>query len=356
VTYRSGFARLMSSLMGYGMWYNERLAETLAGNSRKKFDPAAVYRGLFFVGAIAAMGVLVGTPLQRLIKRLLFDEEDQTGKFSSENTAWRNAAVLWEQTAPFWPIIGSVFSQLYDARAGGGKLFNFLPVSVASQALATANEVGQTGDVFYPMVKLLKTLDPNSKILLNRLPQTEGIVEVNSVARSLRSVADGSIEIRSQKGGSNIKYSPASTQIQMAVNEMAKENPDYDAIRHYRDDAVKLFMKKGASKADAERRFDLSVLARFPQNTVYGRTLSAQEKLQQIGRLNTEQLGRLNRIESAFDRYAETYGLRRPSQPRVSSSGGGTLRLSRGRVRRRRGPRLVRNRSLRRRSRRLVRG
>lgn len=363
VTYKSAFARLMSSLMGYGMWYNERMAEALAGHSRKKFDPAAIYRAMFFIGTIAAMGVMVGTPIQRLIKRLLFNEEDQTGKFSSDNTAWRNAAVLWEQTAPFWPIIGSVFSQLYDARAGGGKIFNFLPVTIASQALQFGNEVGQTGSVFYPAVKMVKTLDPNLKMILNRMPETAGLVDVNNVARSFRSVADGEIEIRSAKGGTAIKYSPASTQIQMAVNELVKENPDYEAINHYRADAVKEFMSRGANKQDAERRFDLSVLARFPQNTVYGRTLSAQEKLKQIGRMNQDQIARLNRVENAFDQYATTFGLRKPSEPprlaRSSGSSGGSVRSGRltrvGNRVRRRSSRLVRNRSLRRRTRRLTR-
>lgn len=357
VTYKSGFARLMSSLMGYGMWYNERLAEAMAGNSRKKIDPAAIYRGMFFVGAIIAMGVLVGTPVQRLIKRLLYDEDDQTGKFSSDSTAWRNAGVLWEQTAPFWPIIGSLMSQLYDARSGGGKIFNFLPISVASQALQFANEVGQTGNAFYPAVKFFKTIDPNLKIILNRLPSTEGLTDINSAARSLRSVADGNIELRTQKGGAAIKYSPVSTQIQMAVNEIVKDEPDYSAINHYRDDAVKYFMKHGSSREDAQRRFDLSVLARFPQNSVYGRTLSARERLQQVGRMTTDQAGRLSKVENAFDRYATTYGMRKPSEPRVArtSSGGITPTLS-GRLRRRRSRRLTRNRSLaRRRTRRLTR-
>lgn len=360
VTYKSGFARLMSSLMGYGMWYNERLAETLAGNSRKKFDPAAIYRGMFFLGTIAAMGVMVGTPIQRLIKHLLYDEEDQTGKFSSDNTAWRNAGVLWEQTAPFWPIIGSVMSQLYDARSGGGKLFNFLPVSIASQMLQTANEIGQTGDAFYPIMKVLRQLSPNTKVIINNLPHMEGLVEVNSAARSLRSIAAGDIEVRTPKSGGAIRYSPVSTQIQMAVNEMATDDPDYEAISRYRDDAVKKLVRAGASKEDAERRFDLSVLARFPQNTVYGRTLTAGEKLQQLGRLNMDQIGRLKRVEDSFDRYATTYGLRKPSVPRTSGSGssGNSIRVGRlGRRRSRRNTfgRITRNRRIVRRPRRLIR-
>jgi hypothetical protein len=145
----------------------------------------------------------------------------------------------------------------------------------------------------------------------------------------------------------------------MAVNEMATEDPDYDAINRFRDDAVKKLVKAGASKEEAERRFDLSVLARFPQNTVYGRTLTAGEKLQQLGRLNVDQIGRLSRVEGAFDRYATTYGLRKPSVPRTTSgSSGGSVRV--GRLGRRRGRRnsfgrITRNRRMIRRPRRLIR-
>lgn len=358
VQYKSGFARLMSSLMPYGMWYNERLADTLARSSNKKFDPSSIYRGMFFVGVIMAMGIFTGTPIQRLLKKLLYDEEEQIGHFSSDNTAWRNAGVLWEQTSMFWPIIGSVMSQLYDARAGGGKFFNFLPVSAAQQALRTANEIGATGDVFYPMTKLLRAWFPNTKIWVNRLPQTEGLTEVSNAGRTLRSVAGGDVEVRSQKGGGQIKYSPITTQVQMAVNELAKANPDYMMINQYRDDAVKVLVKKGASRKDAERRFDLSVLARYPENTVFGRPLTPEEKSQQGARMTPAQTERLSQVGSSFDRYASTFGLRAPSQvrrPRLASSRGKSLRLTRSR--RTRSARLRRNRSLTRRgSRRLVRG
>lgn len=360
VTYKSGFARLMSSLMGYGMWYNERLAETMARDSRKSFDLAAVYRGMFFIGVIASMGVFVGTPIQRWLKRFFYNEEDQTGRFSEDNTAWRNIGVLWEQTTPFWPIIGSVMSQLYDARTGGGKLFNFLPISVATQALQSANEIGQTGNVFYPTVKLIRQWLPNTKIVLNRIPHTEGLMEVNSAGRILRSTAAGDVEVRSQKTGGAIKYSPVSTETQMAVNEMAKDDPDYEAIKRYRNEAVKKLTKRGASRADAERRFDLGVLARYPENTVFGRTLTEEERSRQQSRMGADQIARLSQVESSFNRYANTFGLRAPSrlrQPRTRAGSSGSQSLTRvGIGRRRRRTRLVRNRSLtRRRSRRLVR-
>jgi hypothetical protein len=50
-----------------------------------------------FTGLILATG-LAGTPLIRFLKDALWGEEDMTGRFSSDNTAWRNASVLWEQS------------------------------------------------------------------------------------------------------------------------------------------------------------------------------------------------------------------------------------------------------------------
>lgn len=358
IQFKSGFGKLMSTLMGYGFWYNERLADSMAHDSHKKFDPAAVYRGLFFLGVIVSMGVFVGTPLQRWIKRLLYDEEDQTGHFSEDNTGWRNAAVLWEQTAPFWPVTGSIMSQLYDAKSGNNKLFNFLPVTIGQQLLQSGNEIAQTGNAFYPTLKLMRLWFPNTKIVVNRLPEMEGMVDVSNAARSLRSTADGVIEVRSQKGGGVIKYSPISTETQMAVNELARDRPDYEMINQYRGNAVKALMRRGATRADAERRFDLGVLARFPENTVFGRPLTVGEKNQVLGRMNPGQSENLYRVETAFDTYATRYGLRAPSQQRKARQSAG---LSRGnprlaRLASRRRSRLTRNRSLtRRRTRRLVR-
>lgn len=352
VQYRGNFGRLMSSLMGYGFWYNERLAESMAADSRKKIDPAAIYRTLFFLGAIASMGIFVGTPLKRLIKRLFYKEEDQTGHFSLDNTAWRNAGILWEQTAPFWPFIASVMNQLYDARSGS-KTFNFLPVSVAQTALGAANEIGQTGNVFYPLMKVMRSWLPNTKIAINRLPWMDGATDVNNAARIFWSTAAGDIETRKPQPG-GIKYTPASTEIQLAVNEMAKDAPNWNAIDHYRANGVREYMKGGASLKDAQERFDRAVLARVPQSTVFGRPLTTEERAKTFSRMTPSQRVMVNRVEESFGRYATHYGHKPVALVKVTkkTSGRGLGRVSGRRVSR---ARLTRSRSLLRRNRRLTR-
>lgn len=353
VQFRSGFGRVMSSLMGYSIWYNERMADALAWNSRKKVDVAALYRGLWFISAIAVMGVFIRTPLVRLIKWLFFNEEDQTPRFQADNTGWRNAAVLAEQTANFWPMLGSIITQLYEARQGN-KMFNFLPVSVAQTILRSGNEIGQTGNVMYPTLRLVRQLLPNTRVIVNRLPWMDGSVEINNAARVLRETATGQIEIRQPSFSSPIRYTPASTEIQLAVNEVNRGVVDWDRVGRYRDAGAKYYMKMGANKKDAYDRFDRAVMARMPQNIVYGRRLTDEESSSVVGRLSPNQYGILKKVEEAFNRYSERYGSkqfdtltggsRRTRTPRL----GRTSRLVTGRrrfspSRRRRTPRLVRS-------------
>lgn len=357
VQFKSGFGRLMGTLMGYGFWANERWADAMAGSSRRGFDGAAAYRAALFAGTVVAIG-LASTALQRELKKLIYNEVDQTGKISPDNTNYRNAQALWEQTSPFWPILGSVMSQFYDARTGGNKLFNFLPVSATQQALQAINEITQTGNVFYPVVKFAKLWLPNTKIVLNRIPETEGLIAVNNASRSLRSIAGGDIELRtpSGKGGGAVRYSPVSTEIQMVVNEINKENPNMGAVDHYRKAAVDRLVGMGATRKDAERRFDLSVLTRFPQNTVYGRTLTPEEYGKQIVRLDSSQSANLARVEDSFNKYAVSRGLRAPGEQRRPR---GLTPPSRGQLlaglTRRSRTRTNRSRTLVRRNRRLVR-
>jgi hypothetical protein len=351
--YKTGFGRMMGALTGYAFWYGERQAQSYAPSSRKSgVDPSAVYRAMMFTGLIVAAG-LVGTPLIRFLKREFYDEEDMTGHFSADNTGWRNAAVLWEQTGYYWPIIGSIMNQLYDARTGSRSL-NLVPIGMAQNILQTANEIGQTGNAFYPTVRLLKSMSPNTKVVLNRLPQTEGLVEVNNANRTLRETADGTVEVRKPTPG-KVNYSPATTQIQMAVNELNKSNPDWNTIEYYRREGAKEYMKKGSSPDEALERFDRSLMVRIPQNTVYGRPLTIGERTRQFARMTEPQRQQVTRVENAFINYSNRYGLRtpdivqRPRRPR--STRAGRRRSSSRRLRVRKPRSLLRSRN-----RRLTRG
>lgn len=350
--YKTGFGRMMGALTGYAFWYGERQAMAAAPSSKSKgIDPKAVYRAMMFTGMIVAMG-LVGTPLIRFLKDALWDEEDMTGRFSADNTGWRNAAVLWEQTSYYWPIIGSIMSQLYDARTGS-KSLNVVPIGMVNNFLRAINETAQTGNVFYPAVNLLKSISPNTRIALNRLPQTEGLVDVNNANRILRETADGTVEVRKPSPG-KVNYSPATTSIQMAVNELAKTNPDWNAVEHYRKNGIEQYVKAGATQADAAERFDRSVMVRVPMNTVYGRPLTQGERDRQFNRMNPTQSQTILRVEGAFGNYATRFGLRQPDlvrKPRKHKSSGGRSRSTRTRIRARRGSSLIRKRN-----RRLTRG
>lgn len=350
--YKTGFGRMMGALTGYAFWYGERQAMAAAPSSKSKgVDPKAVYRAMMFTGMIVAMG-LAGTPLIRFLKDALWDEEDMTGRFSSDNTAWRNAAVLWEQTSYYWPIIGSIMSQLYDARTGS-KALNVVPIGMMNNFLRAINETAQTGNAFYPAVNLFKSISPNTRIALNRLPQTEGLVDVNNANRILRETADGTVEVRKPSPG-KVNYSPATTSIQMAVNELAKTNPDWNAVEHYRKNGIEQYVKAGATQADAAERFDRSVMVRVPMNTVYGRPLTQGERDRQFNRMNPTQSQTILRVESAFGNYATRFGLRQPDlvrKPRKPKSSGRRSRSTRTRIRARRGSSLLRKRN-----RRLTRG
>jgi hypothetical protein len=157
-------------------------------------------------------------------------------------------------------------TQLYDARSGS-KSLNVVPIGMANTFLRAINETAQTGNAFYPMVNLLKSVSPNTRIALNRLPQTEGLVDVNNANRILRETADGTVEVRKPSAG-KVSYSPATTSIQLAVNELAR--PTRIGMRWSNTERMefKLILRRGQVQADAEQRFDRSVMVRFPMNTV----------------------------------------------------------------------------------------
>lgn len=307
VRFKSEASQVLSSLMGYGFYQNEAFINALSRFSRDPRNQRALANALMLAGVTTLMAVGFSQPWQRVMRSLLYKEEDPAGKFSSDNTAWRNAAIWWEQTAPFWPITGSLISQLYDVRQGGNKFFNFLPINVLSSIVQAANETAATGNPVQPLIRLVKQWVPNSKLILNRLPGQEGLVEVANATRIFRGVNDGTVEVKPITG-QTMKPSPISPEIRMAVNELVKASPDWSVINAVREQAVGTLVKAGASRQDAEKRFDSSVLARTPQNSVYGRALTQDERDRQLARMSPTQRAIVDTVEGAFNRYAEHYG------------------------------------------------
>lgn len=330
VKFKTEAAQVLSSLMGYGFYWNEAFANAMGRFSRnKKGGLNALNKALMLAGISTLLAVGMSQPWQRVMRALLYGEEDPAGRFSSDNTTWRNAQIFWEQTAPFWPITGSLLSQLYDVRAGGNKFFNFLPMSVLTSFIQAGNEMAATGDVGYPVMRLLRQWLPNSKMIINRMPGIEGLQEVNNAARIFREVNDGSVEVRPVQA--TYRPSPISDEVREAVNELVKDSPDWSVVSAVRDMAVRDLMGNGISRKDAEQRFDSAVLARTPQNTVYGKVLTEEERATQVGRMNPTQRALVEGVEASFNNYAARFGLKpRALTARPKSlAGGPTTRTSR---------------------------
>ena len=320
----------------YGIQLTEIFRQSMAPDPRDagigRLKEAVTLVGLFAtLAALALIALGSGQMLRELQNRRVPATAtlDQLASDPSATAFYR--AYLAGGANLFMPSYGEHINSIVTGQQGRNitDLTSMVPgIGAAAQLLGFAREVAQTGDLYYPSVKLAQSILPASQAVTSRTSGGEADLEASNAIRSLRSAAPLDVELRGQ-GSRMSENTPLIRDAQRAL-----ANNDQGAYRSAMGKAVALSTARGIPETQAIRSFVSSVRGRDPQMAVFGRRLEPAELQRVTSRMSDSQRSAFDGSMRSAQRLKSWVKKSKKKAGRVSASKRIANRLSRKRKKR----------------------
>jgi len=332
--------RIFGMFQGYGSWYNTEFA-TGWGKFTKDTDPVNI-RGHTRAAAMLSTAILAmlgfAVPVIHALMPVLFKKEYVNPDPKDAENAWEFTRALLINGSPAFPMIGLLGNQLLEQYKPGAGVanygFNLLPLNVLNAFQRMMRDGIATGDFTRPVLQFVRQFQPNTQIVINRLPIMAGTTERANLRKELQAATPTSIELRVTGTGGAYKLSPVSDNVNAIINALYQPGgPDMGEAMNQRQIAINYKMQnEGKDDVQAGREVDSSVMSKTPWMDVYGRVLTEQERMSIEARMSDTAKQRLGMAEQAFSAYASAVGRPEPrfvqmERGQMGGGGGGGGRI-----------------------------
>lgn len=301
------------------------------------------------------------------LTKILYNQSSariQPGNIKDAETATMYFIQALVNTVPIYgPFVGNLAGLAFTGRGKPFDPASLMPaVGFALGTYDTAKRIVQTGDVLLPMADWSRNWMPFSKILINRAPIVQGLVEQQNAVRSLNGSAPSDVEIKWGQRSGDVRYSPVNDEVMKLVSsayDVVSRGGSIQVVRERMNDVIDAYMATGRSREEAVKLAASALASKEPIRILTGREMVPQEEKRWLARMTPEQKSDYNKAVAAWKVLSQVTGRDLnmvTTQAAVGTGGGGGgggggVRLSlgggRGRSRLRRG-RSTRSRLLRR--------
>ena len=178
------FLRVMSPFIGWSAQSTRQILSTFGKSPHEPDYNEWWLRAitLAYIAAAAGLAVIVGDADKRFqgtLKRFAYNEQDSVKHLGQGQTAGENARIAVSDAISyisFLQTIGNSMLGLESTR--GGMNITPLVLSEANSFLQLAQGMIHTKDFTYGLSQFIANQMPMSKVVINRLPSQQGLVEV----------------------------------------------------------------------------------------------------------------------------------------------------------------------------------
>jgi hypothetical protein len=274
------FTRMVGLLLGWNVNQYRQVGTML---SRSASDPnyqayqLRLALGMWFIAVLAfsALGQYGIEEIMRFLAKFIRGEQRATRQ-PTEQEGERAARAWLIYAFNTIPLVSTAVNSAFNDMPGRA---SFSPnILIQSKLIELGNYVSgayNSRDPLYRLPQLVKGFIPGASVLLNRLPTTEGSVNVMNVARLYRRYGEPET-LRVQRGaqagiGSTAtRLTPYGERI---INAVARRDTT-EAIR-LKNEAIKVAAELG--KPDPERSVEQMILNRLPERRAFAGTISEQQ-------------------------------------------------------------------------------
>lgn len=247
-------------------------------------------------------------------------------------TAAMYVAQALVNTVPYiGPQIGNMLGVSFTGRGNMFDLTSWNPV--LGWIAATWNlgkRISQTGDASLPLADYTRQYVPLSRMVINRLPVMQGLVDQQNAVRSLNASAPRDTEIVwGKRTGGDVRYSPANDEVMKLISsayDAASGRGDIGGVHQRLESAIAAYVSTGRSPEDAKRAVASALSSKEPIRVLTGREMTPEEEKKWVGRMSKGQKADYDRATAAWKILGEVTGrdMSMVSEPReaVASYGG----------------------------------
>lgn len=330
---------VIGTFMGWVTNMTKQFAKAMQTHSK---DPKriSIWNNMIGIGTIIVLLSSVGAwnwEFGDELTKLLYNQSSariQVGNIQDVQTAALYFIQSLVNTVPvFGPAVGNLAGLAFTGRGQPFDPASLMPmVGFALGTWNTVKRIVQTRDVVLPMADWSRQWMPFSKILINRAPIIQGLVEQQNAVRALNASAPPGTEIKwGQRIGGEIRYSPANDEIQKLISsayDVVSRGGNMSVVQARLQEAINAYVATGRTEEESQKLVISALSSKEPIRILTGKEMTPEEEQRWVKRMTPDQKGDYDKAVAAWRVLSGITG--RDFEMVTTQTGGGGIRATGG--------------------------
>lgn len=298
---------LLGLFWGFPAWQAGAMSDYVSRASTDKSTARYLPTTIIATLALAALGA-ASIKVTKELKSFFYNEKNDYPDILAAKDAGDVTKALTVGLATYLPFLGNLINYaVMDNGVRNGFDINsqFVMLNFATDMMATTKRMIQSHDVVRPMEDFVRRWSPLARIVINRLPNQEGLTEYYNLQREARTLAPDGMELK-KRGKPSFEATPVTPILQDMVNAAYRGDTSgfFAASQAY----LKYQVDHGMSPDTAQQNLRSAWRSRHPFVSNFGRMPTAGEEAVIYSNATTAQQQEITKANQVFQTYGDLLG------------------------------------------------